>query len=275
MDAPHDTQLRTCKSCHNTFTGIYCNLCGEKVLEPSDRSFKKFLSSLLIAVTFADSKFIKTLWLVLKKPGFVSFEFAQGRTVKYLRPISLFFVLNLVYFLFPVIQLFNASLNTQLISPFSALIRPIVARKMVLEHFDLASFSLVYGTKSASLAKLMVMVFVVLASLPLNFLYRKKNRYFTDHVGYAVELACFNLFINTMVLAVIASIGGFGHYLNETVLTVIFITTNLYFLIRSGITFYHETGWRLILKSVLMIGLLKVALEVYRLILFFMTMWTL
>jgi len=118
------------------------------------------------------------------------------------------------------------------------------------------------------------MLFVVLASLPLNFLYRKKNRYFTDHVGYAVELACFNLFVNTMVLAVFASLAGVGHYLNETVLTAIFITTNLYFLIRSGKTFYHENGWRLLVKSVLMIGLLKVALEVYRLILFFMTIWS-
>ena len=78
-----------------------------------------------------------------------------------------------------------------------------------------------------------------------------------------------------MVLAVIASIAGFGHYLNETMLTAIFVTTNLYFLIRSGSTFYHETGWRLLLKSVLMIGFLKLALEVYRLILFFVTIWSL
>lgn len=268
-------EYHVCKSCGHQFTGIYCNQCGEKIIQPTDRSFRKFLSNILIAVTFADNKFVKTLWLVLKRPGFVSSEFANGRTVNYLKPISLFFILNLVYFLFPVIQLFNASLNTQMLSPFSDFIRPIVAKRMVVEHLNLASFSLLYGTKSASLAKLMVMIFVVLASLPLNVLYRKRNRYFTDHVGYAVELACFNLFVNTMVLAVVASITGVGQYLNETTLTAIFITTNLYFLIRSGRVFYQETGWRLLIKSVLMIGLLKVALEVYRLILFFMTIWSL
>jgi hypothetical protein len=275
MESSPSLDQHSCKSCGNQFTGVYCNQCGEKILQPADRSFKKFLSNILIAVTFADSKFAKTLWLVLKDPGFVSLEFANGRTVKYLKPISLFFVLNLIYFLFPVIQLFNASLNTQMLSPFSDLIRPIVAKKMVMEHLDMASFALVYGTKSTSLAKLMVMLFVVLASLPLNLLYRKRNRYFTDHVGYAVELACFNLFINTMVLAVFASLTGIGQYLNETVLTAIFITTNLYFLIRSGSTFYHESGWKLLFKSVLMIGLLKASLEVYRLILFFVTMWSL
>jgi hypothetical protein len=275
MSSNPGLEQHVCKSCHNTFIGVYCNQCGEKVLQPADRSFQKFLSNILLAITFADSKFVRTLWLVIKSPGFVSFEFASGRTVKYLKPISLFFVLNLVYFFFPVIQLFNASLNTQILSPFSDLLRPIVARKMVVDHLNLDSFAMIYNLKSVSLAKLLVMVFVILSSLPLNFLYRKRNRYFTDHVGYAVELACFNLFINTMVLAVIASLAGFGHYLNETLLTAIFITTNLYFLIRSGRTFYGEKGWRLLLKSVLMIGLLKVALEIYRLILFFVTMWSL
>src|SRR5437870_3742211 len=133
MPPAPNLEQHVCKSCHNTFIGIYCNQCGEKVLQPSDRSFKKFLSNMLIAITFADSKFVKPLWLVIKSPGYVSFEFASGRTVKYLKPISLFFVLNLVYFFFPVIQLFNASLNTQLLSPFSDFIRPIVAKKMVYD----------------------------------------------------------------------------------------------------------------------------------------------
>src|SRR5690348_17045203 len=103
-----------CKSCGNQFIGTYCNLCGERVLHATDRSFKKLLGNILVAITFADSKFFNTLWLILRKPGFISKEFAEGRRVKYLPPLSLFFVLNLVYFLFPVIQLFNASLNTQL-----------------------------------------------------------------------------------------------------------------------------------------------------------------
>jgi len=117
----------------------------------------------------------------------------------------------------------------------------------------------------------MVMVFVVLASLPLNFLYRKKNRYFTDHVGYAVELACFNMFVNALVLTVFAKFLGLGKYMDEVALTTIFITTNLYFLIRSSITFYHEKGWRLAVKSLAMIFFLKVALELYRGILFLVT----
>ena len=264
-------KIYTCKSCGNAFSGNYCNQCGEKVLKPSDSSFKTLLSSILIAVTFADNKMIKTLWHVLKSPGFISKEFTEGRRVNYLKPISLFFVLNLIYFFFPLIQLFNASLNTQLLSPLKNFYQSIIAHKIVDLQMDVASFSLIYNLKSTGLAKLMVMVFVVLGSLPLNLLYWKKNRYFTDHVSYVVELACFNLFINAILLTILATFFGLGHYLNEETLTAIFICTNLYFLLRSSYLFYEERSWRLVLKSALMILCLKVALEVYRAILFFVT----
>ncbi len=266
--------IHICKSCGNSFTGNYCNECGEKILKPSDRSFKTFLSNILIAITFADSKMIKTLWLVLKKPGFVSKEFANGKRVNYLKPISLFFVLNLIYFFFPVVQLFSASLNTQLLSPLRSVYQNLIAHKIIDLGMNVESFSLIYNLKTTGFAKLMVMVFVVIGSLPLNILYWKKNRFFTDHVSYMVELACFNLFINAIVLSILVAVLGVGKYLDEALLTGIFIATNLYFLLRSGYEFYGERGWRLILKSALMILFLKLALEIYRMILFFITLWS-
>ena len=119
---------------------------------------------------------------------------------------------------------------------------------------------------------MLVIVFVVIASLPLNLIYRSRNRYFTDHVGLSVELVCFNLFINAMVLSLIFRLSGLGAYLDELVLTGIFITTNLYFLLRSGAEFYEEKWARLLLKSLFMIVVLKVSLEIYRAILFYVTL---
>jgi len=269
-----------CKSCGHHFTGNYCNECGEKVLHASDRSFKKFTGSVVQALTFADSKFIKSLWLVLSKPGFLSKEFVEGKRVKYLKPLSLFLVLNLVYFFFPVIQLFNASLNTQLRSSsvlfvLRDLYSNLVAAKATAMGADLAAFSIIYNLKTVGFAKIMVMVFVVIASLPLNLLYHKRNRLFTDHIDIMVELACFNLLVNAIFLSVIAGFTGLGNYLNETSLTIIFISTNFYFLIRASWQFYGEKSWRLVLKSIVMLLFLKVALELYRSVLFFVTIWSL
>jgi hypothetical protein len=71
----------TCKSCSNQFTGSFCNVCGEKVLTPADKSFKTILNSVMLTITFADSKFIRTLWQVLRKPGTVARDFAAGKRV--------------------------------------------------------------------------------------------------------------------------------------------------------------------------------------------------
>ena len=200
-------------------------------------------------------------------------EFAEGRRVKYLKPLSVFFLLNLFYFLVPTIQLFNASLRTQLNSFHGTMAAQAVANKMTALGFtNVQSFAILYDQKSTAFAKMLVIVFVVIASLPLNLIYRSRNRYFTDHVGLSVELVCFNLFINAMVLSLIFRLSGLGAYLDELVLTGIFITTNLYFLLRSGAEFYEEKWARLLLKSLFMIVVLKVSLEIYRAILFYVTL---
>ena len=274
ISTPLENIQHICKSCNNQFTGTYCNLCGEKVIQPSDRSFRKFLSNIMVAVTFADSKFFKSLWLIIVKPGFLSREFAEGRTIKYLRPLSLFFVLNLIYFLFPVIQLFSASLKTQLSTTYGTFAEGLVATRVVDLNVSLQSFEVLYNQKSNGLAKLLVIVFAVIASLPLNLFYRKRNRFFTDHVGLMVELACFNLFVNALMLTLAAKFLGLGKYLDDNWLMISFIITNTYFLLRASHAFYQERGLKLILKSLVMITMLKVALEAYRFILFVITLWT-
>lgn len=266
------------------FTGIYCPICGEKVIEPKDRSMRTFMSNILIAVTFADNRFVKTLWLTIKNPGFLSREYADGRRVNYLRPLQLFFILNLVYFLFPVLQLFNSSLRTQMYYLFhSELARNLVIERVVQEGISIDGFSLMYDAKTAGLAKLLIIIFVLFASLPLSIIFMKKNRYFTDHVALSVELACYNIFVNAIFLSALLWIlskilhwsgSGLGDYLNDTTFTIIFISTNLYFIYRAAITFYQQKGKRLIVKSILAILGLFLALEAYRLLLFFVTFWT-
>lgn len=280
MDEPG--VMHTCKSCGNRFSGQYCNLCGEKVLVERDRSFRAFLNNILIAITFADNRFVKTLWLVLSRPGFLSAEFVEGRRVKYIRPLQLFFILNLLYFLFPVLQLFNSSLRTQMYHlAHSSWVRTWVVKRVVEEGLSLEGYELMYNAKSTSLAKLLVVVYVILAAVPLTLIFlKKRDRYFTDHITLSVELACFNLFVNALFLSALLWLANrlfsvfrpeWSIYLNENVLTVIFVCTNLYFVYRSAQTFYGLKGWRLPVFSVLVIVCLFLALEIYRLLLFFIT----
>jgi hypothetical protein len=146
---PVEFSEHTCKSCGNTFVGLYYSHCGEKVIEAKDRSFTTFIGNFLTAITLADNKFLKTLWLTIKNPGFLSKEYANGRRVHYLRPLQMFFVLNLVYFLFPVLQLFNSTLRTQMYFLFhSPMIRGMVNKRVSDEGISLTGFTMIYNEKT-------------------------------------------------------------------------------------------------------------------------------
>lgn len=264
-----------CKSCGNLFSGYYCNQCGEKVVLPEERSLSKILSSIMIAVTNVDSKAIRSLGMVIRRPGFLSAEISEGRTIKVVRPMALFFVLNLIYFFFPLIQLFNATWKTQLGTAYGEWVLRLSLHKMLELDLPRSAFELMYNDKTVSYAKMLVIVFAVLASLPLNALYHSTKKFFGDHLNLMVELACFNLFFNALVITLLARLFPIGNYLDDNILTIVFVVTNLYFLIRSGSVFYGATGPKLVLKSILMIGFLKVALEGYRLVLFLITLWSL
>jgi hypothetical protein len=272
-----------CKSCGNTFRGAYCNVCGEKVIEARDRKFGQVMGKVLIATTIVDNKFIRGLKLMVMNPGFLSREYVEGRRVNYMKPLQMFFILNLIYFLFPILQLFNSSLYTQMhVLPHARIAREVVARKITEEHMNVKGFELMYNEKTTNLAKMLIVVFVALGSLPLSLIFAKRNRYFTDHVALSIELTSFNIAVNaiglTLLFWIISKVLHWSHtggtYLNDLTLTIIFIMTNLYFIFRAARTFYNQKGKRLILKAVAGILGLFLALEVYRFLLFFITVWT-
>jgi len=277
--------LHTCKSCGHEFRGNYCNVCGEKVLVAEDRSFKTWLTNFNITSAVVENKFIKTLFLIIRKPGFFSKEYSTGKRVNYMRPMQLFFVLNVIYFLFPLVQLFNTSLNTQMhLRTHSPIVRSMVNDKLAEEGYSYQGYSLMYNEKSTSLAKLLVILFVLCAAGPLAIIFAKRSRYFSDHLTVSLELAIFNLAMNTLFLSLLLIIinnvihwshTGWEKYLDDTTLTLIFVLTNAYFMFSAGKTFYNERGFLLIIKVMLGLLGLFVALELYRIILFLVTFWLL
>src|SRR5690349_5279757 len=148
------TTLRehVCKSCGNSFSGFYCNVCGEKVIEPRDRKLGVFMAKVLISTTFVENKFVRSLWTTISNPGLLSREYVEGKRVRYMRPLQMFFILNLIYFLFPILQMFNSSLFTQLnVLPHARLAREVVANKLAVDGLSYRGFELMYNDKTTSL----------------------------------------------------------------------------------------------------------------------------
>lgn len=275
---------RICLVCSNTFHGRYCNVCGEKVVEPHERSILSFLDSLLNAFTFLDGKFIKSVKLLVTRPGQLSRNIADGKRVPYMKMISLFFVANFFYFLFPVFDTYNSSLSTQLnnLGQHSVRAKEIVRNHIKEKGISIEEFQRTYHEKSTNLSKLLIILLVLMLSGIFMIVNLSRTAFFFDHLLFALEFYSFQLLINLVVLAngfvyIIRGAHSLGFdwrvILSDNVFSAILQVTICYFLFRGHMIFYGQKWYWAILRALLIYYLILQTVYLYRTGLFYITMW--
>ncbi len=277
---------RNCKVCNNAFKGRFCNVCGEKVIEPYERSFREFLDGLLNAFTFLDGKFWRSFKLLILKPGQLARNISEGRRVPYMRMISLFFVANFFYFFFPVFDSYNSSLSTQLnsLGEHSIQAKAIVKERIEKDKIAIEDFQREYQNQSTNLSKLLIVVLVVVLTLFLMVSNYSKQNYFFDHLLVALEFYSFQLLVNLVIIANVflwvIEIGNpynvdMNFLLTDQVFSSITSVILIYFLFRQQISFYSQKWYWAAPKAILILFLIGQSVHYYRMMLFYVTMWTL
>lgn len=276
--------MPVCKNCENSFEGKFCNLCGEKILVPEEKSLSHFVGNFLSAVLNADNKFFRSFVLIFTYPGRLSLQFTNGIRKKYFPPLSLFLLANVLYFLFSFFETFNSTLRAQMyMMPHSTLVRQMVEKKIKKGKTTLDKFRFKYEAQSSQMAKLLVIIFVFFTAASLHLLFYSSKAYFTDHLTLALEFNSFNLLLNNFFFPMIL-IGliyfflmlriDLRPYINDDLVTTFTIITSVIFFVKAFREFYGQQRIWAILKALLLIYVLFLSLEIYRFILFFATIWT-
>jgi hypothetical protein len=88
-----------CQNCHYPLTSNYnfCPQCGQ---ENTDKrvAFNTLVQEFFANFIAYDSRLVKTVIPFLFKPGFLTNEFNDGRRVKYMHPLRLYFIVSFFYF---------------------------------------------------------------------------------------------------------------------------------------------------------------------------------
>ena len=74
-------QQLTCANCGNTYTGQFCNQCGQK--QAHRYTIGHVLHELLHVFTHADKGIFSFGWQVLTKPGTIALDMVEGRRKRY------------------------------------------------------------------------------------------------------------------------------------------------------------------------------------------------
>lgn len=267
-----------CKNCGVHLRGIYCHECGEKRLLPQDRSLKVIMAQLSSNLFNIDNKFLSSLKWLLLDPGRLSFTHTHGPRKKYWSPVSMFILMSVIYFLFPVFQTFNSTLSTHL--NFGFYKEMAQAKVEAFTHGDeniYREYEISFNESTANYGKLAIFIFVILLSIPLLVLNFSRNHFFADHIISSFEINSFLILINTILLplvVILLMLIGIKEANGDEVVGPLLALLFMYFLVRFHKRYYGNTWTMSLGKSIIITFSMVYALDVYRGVVFFLTHWS-
>jgi hypothetical protein len=94
-----DTVARsqTCLNCAAALTGPFCAACGQKA-QAGPPTVRDFLHDAVDEVFSVDGKFVRSMYLLFTRPGFLTRELFNGRRHRYVRPLRLYLICSVAMF---------------------------------------------------------------------------------------------------------------------------------------------------------------------------------
>lgn len=278
------TLSETCRTCGVALHGKFCAACGEKAFVPGEHSFKHFIGDVVNAITFLDTKFLRTIRLMITRPGAMSYQYVNGKRVPFFKPMSMFFVANLIYFLFPLYNSFDSSLKVQRdYQLYSGLATEMVNEKIKEEKVNLKTFEIAYNQQSTNMAKMVLFLVALYFSIPMALVNMGRKLYYYDHLMICLEFCSLLIIVGFVVVPwteyficwlVFLMGGDIWVIMNESVSSWFLGIMILYFLFRVEREAYQQSVFRSLTKATFLVAFFFGVLQVYRASLFFITFWT-
>ena len=195
----------TCPSCGAKTVGQFCSACGEKEITDRDYSLAHYLQEIIAAVTLLESKALRSLWLVVSKPGFLSSEYFSGRRIRYVKPLQLFVFLNVVYYFSITLFLattFTTPLDTQLHmnNYYPGYANARVERMRQKENISYPALQSKYDQRTNVLSKTLIFMLIPIFAILFYGLFFRKRKYLVEHVVVATHFWSFSLLLLGVLL---------------------------------------------------------------------------
>ena len=276
-----ESEKSSCVRCGEVLQGPFCSTCGEKRIESEDKKVSHFLEEIISSVFVADGKFLKTIKLLITKPGELTRSFVIGIRKEYLSPVQLFFFANLIYFIFPIISTFNTSLEVQLNQlPYSNYIRPVVESYLAESQLEMEVFKVDFERTSSSNGKLLLIILVLFQGLFLKLLFiKKRNLFLVDFLAGSAYFYAFYILIILVLFPGLFTLiskavgGSLSLIMNEVSLSIIFLLAIILYMFILIKRAYDTSNLGAIWRSLLLGLYIIPTFIIYRFILFWITFW--
>ena len=182
-----------CLNCGTPLQGKFCHACGQKQIEPSERTLKYFVSEFLGSAFLLEKNFLKNLWQVLVKPGLLAKDYTEGKRKRYMPPFSIFLLINFFFFIYNPLTDFRLPLRDQFYQPYGSLAKKMVDQKLKKENITLDAYEVEYWDESSMLAESLIILNVPITAFFLSIWFYRRRMFFADHFIFALFLYSFVL----------------------------------------------------------------------------------
>ena len=285
-----------CPSCGTPFRGRYCHACGEKRLHDEDRTVRHFVGEALGTFLNLDGTFWRSFGVLIFRPGTLTAAYLRGQRRRYLGPLKIFLLCNLVYFFVQPWTGFSGYSTTlhshrtnQVYSEtlgLDARVRNRLGADTLSVEANAArykAYEVRFDAKSNTYARTLILLLVPLVALGLKAVLPR--HLYADHLVFATHFVAWQLLVvmsaylmfyahvlSDPVNALLPE--GWAYLLSELSSTLLEIP---YLFLALGAAYTLSRGaalWRALVLGMPLLGVLLLATFLYRLLLFWLTFWT-
>lgn len=204
--APRERAL--CPGCGAPATGRFCAACGEETVV-EDLSLRALVAGVVEHLTALDVKLLRTVRLLLFRPGQLTVEYRRGVRKRYTRPLPLF-LLVLGAFFVAMANIFGAR-DSQAELANTTLLRPLQPRVAAMQRQSGETpqqFFARYDRRAEDVKRGLLALLVPALSLMLALLYARRRRYTIEHVVFATHYFTFSLLLVAIWFALVKGSGA-------------------------------------------------------------------
>jgi hypothetical protein len=234
-----------CPNCEASFLGNYCHNCGQKKINEDELKVKNILLKAAHEISDIDSKFFKTIHLLISRPGLLTLEYFKGRRNSYYDPVKLFIIIGIAYFLvysqFPMDSVLT--LERLKLYDFTGHLTEHTDLMMKSLGWDKIKFNVQFSNKLREIFSQVMYSEVVVYALWFFIIYRTKRKLYFHHLIFSLHFLSFFYLRDIFFLPI--------YHLGEVFIWIFnFGTSTLYATISMHV-FYQEPIWKSALKTLI------------------------
>ncbi|MGI8510595.1 MAG: DUF3667 domain-containing protein [Gemmatimonadaceae bacterium] len=237
--------------------------------------------------THADGRLIRTIRALTTCPGELTNAYMTGHRKRYVGPLQLFLILNLIFFLIGSlgfeINPFTTPLQIQTHAsnfPYAEWAKQLVDQRLVTRRITLEAYTAVFDHATATQAKSLVIVMVPVFAVWVGLVTLPRRRAFVQHLVFSLHTFTMLFVILTATVAIINAIVAWkrttgGHIrISDAMITLTVGVAFVLYLARALRRAYGGNVVAFSLRAVAPTLSLVFVLTAYRMLLFFVTFLT-